>query len=891
MKKKYLRLFSIIFGILLLLILIVNFGLNFWLKSNLPRYIKNNSEYIITYKTLDVDVGTGNIFSTGITINNQNPDRTDQLGLQGTIDTLSISRLGIYDLIFSKNITTEDLTLKSPNLNVILAKPVDEKTGKKRNSPQFKNIAITNGNIQVFRHTKQKVLSVKELDLSVEALEISEQSIDQQLPIAFEKYNLNAKNLFFRPDNVYAFTARSISTEDGQMSVKNFAMIPLLSYQNFLKYHPKKRNLFDVKALEMSFNNILIKKNKLSLTNVKFEQPEVKMYTTDVKSQQKKKSFTYDVNLENVLLDNAKITILKSNGTTLFGAENLTMNIDRLVMNDETAKGNIPFHYENFDIHGKNINYGSANQNVKVANLKINPKSADLSNVSVKPTSTQADKTSLDLTAQRLQLKINSWEFLQNKLKLDVETVLVNQLNGKIKTANNPKKRKPTFEGIQFPLKVKNVFVKNSNLEIDSKNQPLIFKDLNATIQQIEMNEQTIKDDIPFKTANYKLTTRNFNYKTKFYNLSASLLKLNQNALQISNFAMKPTVSRAEYIRMIPTEKDLYDLKINQVNAKGSWDLVSTTKFLDVENITLNSMAANIFRSKIPKDDLSEKPMYSQLLRSIKFPVFVQNLKVQNSLLVYEEDTKKSDGPGKLTFNDFNMTAKNLNSGKMKGKPTLVPISITCKFMNASPMNVKWSFDTAKMNDAFTISGNIADLPASRINPFIEPYLKIQATGLISDLIFNFKGTKQGINGTLKMVHQNLKIAILKQTGEKNKILSAIANVFVRTDSGNYPESVVVEEVARDKTKSFFNLFWKGIEQGLKKTLIGKNAPKTEQSIKNTVENTKSALEQNKVELQQTKSEVKEKVETVKGKIQEKKEIVKEKGLFRNIFKKKSDSL
>ncbi len=241
MKKKYLRLFSIIFGILLLLILIVNFGLNFWLKSNLPRYIKNNSEYIITYKTLDVDVGTGNIFSTGITINNQNPDRTDQLGLQGTIDTLSISRLGIYDLIFSKNITTEDLTLKSPNLNVILAKPVDEKTGKKRNSPQFKNIAITNGNIQVFRHTKQKVLSVKELDLSVEALEISEQSIDQQLPIAFEKYNLNAKNLFFRPDNVYAFTARSISTEDGQMSVKNFAMIPLLSYQNFLKYHPKKK--------------------------------------------------------------------------------------------------------------------------------------------------------------------------------------------------------------------------------------------------------------------------------------------------------------------------------------------------------------------------------------------------------------------------------------------------------------------------------------------------------------------------------------------------------------------------------------------------------------------------------------------------------------------------
>lgn len=891
MKKKYIRLFSIIFGILLLLFLIVNFGLNFWLKSNLPRYIKNNSEYIITYKTLDVDAGTGKIFSTGITINNQNPDRTDKLGLQGTIDTLSISRLGIYDLIFKKNINTEDVTLKNPNLNIILAKPIDKKTDKKTNTPEFRNINIRNGNIAVFRHTKQKILSVKDLDLSVQELELTAKSIDNQFPIAFEKYHLKGRNLFFRPDNVYAFTAQSVSTVDGQMKVKSFAMIPLLSYQNFLKYFPKKRNLFDVKAVEMSFKDINIKKNKLSLTKVKFEQPEMKMFTTDVKSDQKKKSFIYDVDLENVILNNAKINIVKSNGNPLFIAENLTMNINRLVMNDETAKGNIPFQYEDFKIKGKNISYFSAQENVKVAGISILPKSADLVHVSVKPTKIGPNKTILDLTAQRLQLKLNGWEFLKNKLKLDIETVLVEELNGRIKTAANPNKKKPTFEAIQFPLKIKKVIVKNSNLEVDSKNKPLVFKDLNANIQQIEMNEQTIKDGLPFKTGNYTLTTRNFTYKTKFYNLSASLLKLNKNTVQISNFAMKPTVSRAQYIRMIPTEKDLYDVKINEVNANGKWDLVSDNKFIDIENITLNTMSADIFRSKIPKDDLTEKPMYSELLRSIKFPVLVQSLEVKNSYLSYEEDTKKSDGPGKLTFNDFNMKVKNLNSGKLKGRPTLVPITIHCQFMNASPMNVKWSFDTAYKSDVFAISGNISDLPASRINPFIEPYLKVRAAGLISDLIFDFKGSKHGIDGTLKMAHQNLKISILKQDGDKDKILSAIANVFVRTNSGNYPEFVTVENVERDKTKSFFNMFWRGIELGLKKTLIGKNAPKTEQSIKNTVENTKSALEQNKVELKETKAEVKQKVEVVKEKVQKKKKLIKEKVLIKNVVKKKSDSL
>jgi len=888
MKNKKIRIFSIVFGILLVLFLIFNFGLNFWLKKNLPNYIKNNSEYIVNYKTMDVDLGTGNILSTGISINTQNPQNQEIIGLQGTIDTLSISRLGIYDLIFNKNISTSKVTLASPNLNVILSNKKDKKSGKKDNPLEFDKIKITNGNIQVFRPTKQKILSVKVLNLDVDDLNITGKSAEGELPFSFEKYEVNAKNFFLRPDNVYAFTANYITTKEGQMSIKDFAMIPLLSYQNFTKFFPKKRNLFDVKASEMSFKDIVFKGKQLSLSDVRFENPNIKMYTTNVKPQEKKKSFTYEVNLENVLLNNATVDIRKPTGSPLFGAENLTMQINRMMMNDETAKGNIPFNYEDFNIKGKNITYFSPTQNIAVANFIIRPKAADLRTIVVKPTSIQSDKTSLDLTADQLNLRVNNWEFVNNKLKIDVQNVLVNQLNGSIRTAKNAKKKKPTFEGIHFPLIIKNVELKNSNLTVDNQDQPLVFKDLNANIENVELNETTIKDKLPFKTGNYSLTTRNFNYKTKFYNFSASLLKLNRNVVQVSDFVVKPTVSRAQFIRMIPTEKDLYDVKVSQIKAIGKWDLVSDNKFLDITNVTLNKRDANIFRSKIPKDDISEKPMYSELLRSIKFPMFVNNLDIKNSLLVYEEDTKKSDGPGKLTFSNFNLNVKNLNSGKMKGKPTQVPITIRCQFMNASPMKVNWSFDTANMNDAFAISGNISDLPASRINPFIEPYLKVRATGLISDLIFDFKGTKRGIYGNMKMVNKDLKISVLKQTGEKDKILSAIANVFVRTDSGKYPESVEVEEVERDNTKSFFNLFWRGIEQGLKKTLIGKNAPKTEESIKKTVDNTKTALEQNKKELQKTKAEVRDKVQEIKGKVQERKEEVKKKGLINNLFKKKS---
>jgi hypothetical protein len=55
------------------------------------------------------------------------------------------------------------------------------------------------------------------------------------------------------------------------------------------------------------------------------------------------------------------------------------------------------------------------------------------------------------------------------------------------------------------------------------------------------------------------------------------------------------------------------------------------------------------------------------------------------------------------------------------------------------------------------------------------------------------------------------------KTTVKRKVFNCRCQSSGKTDSGKLPEDVQVEDVERDPTKSFFNLFWKGIEQGLKK--------------------------------------------------------------------------
>lgn len=880
--RKWVKRLLISFGILAGILLAANFGVNIWLKTRLPDYIKKNTDYKVSYKTLDVDLGSGNIFATGISVNSKDPQNTDVIGLQGTIDTLKISRFGIYDAVFNKRISSSDLLLAKPSLNVILAKPVDRKTGKKRNPVLFENIRIRDGKIAVFRHTKQKFLSVEKLDLFVENLQMTEESVEDKLPVVFDRYSIKGERFFFRPDNIYAITISKINTENGQMSVDNFRLIPLLSLARFKKFYPEKVQLFEFSIPKMEFKDVVLNKNKVSLANADFKNPALAVYNTGVKGKKNEKKSNFEVDLKNIKLNNAIVRINKPDGNKLLSVGNLNLNINQLMFNKETSEQIIPVGYKDFTVAGRDIEY-SNHQNITVRSLALKPSSGEIHDVVLSAGTSETGKSMEGLRTDHIAFNINKLEFIDKKLDLDLKDLLIENINGTF-TAGEKKQNNAGGPDIVKSIIIRKASLKNSNIIYDKGKQPLAFHDLNATFNGIELSPKPDHKGLSFKVKDYYLTTRNFAYKTQFYNMSLGLLKLNKNRIQVNNFAMKPLVSRAQFIKMIPVERDLYDLKANQITAEGTWELFSQNKTVNASHVVIQSADANIFRSKIPKDDPKIKALYSKMLRSIKIPMTVNNLDLKKSVLVYEEDTPESMGPGKLTFSNFNMNVKNLNSAKIKGKPTRVDIKINCSFMNLSPLSVNWNFDVADQSDKFAISGKTSNLPASGINPFIRPYLHVTATaGTIQEMLFNFKGNPAGLHGTFNLKHKDLKIAVLnKNNHEKKGFLTAVANVFLKSDSGRFPEAVTVEDVERDPTKSFFNLFWRGIEQGLKKTLIGKNVEKTEKKVKDAVASVKDM----KQSVKEIKQEIKNKKEASPAE-GEKKE---KKGFLKGIFRKKENT-
>ena len=119
--KKTLKVTGIVLGSILLLILIVNIGFTLWLKYQLPDYIKNKTPYAITYKTLNVEILSGSISADDILIKSKNPNDKKVLAIDGFVDGLNVSRLGVIDLIKNKKINTNSIRLTNPRLKIRLA--------------------------------------------------------------------------------------------------------------------------------------------------------------------------------------------------------------------------------------------------------------------------------------------------------------------------------------------------------------------------------------------------------------------------------------------------------------------------------------------------------------------------------------------------------------------------------------------------------------------------------------------------------------------------------------------------------------------------------------------------------------------------------------------------
>lgn len=359
-------------------------------------------------------------------------------------------------------------------------------------------------------------------------------------------------------------------------------------------------------------------------------------------------------------------------------------------------------------------------------------------------------------------------------------------------------------------------------MKVDHKKPTLHLSNVSFSVDGIAINDDILEQKIPVNFGKYNIKFDSLYYKPNaVYELKTGKLNTINHELQVENISYLPIMSRQQFVQSLATEKDLFTLKAKNLKIDSlQWGYKSDDFFFEAKQLEIIEPAANIYRAKMPADDLTKKPLYSQLLREIPFFLKIEKLKIRHGTVEYEEEKTAETGAGLLSFNGFNMTVNNVYSGFKQSKLPDVLIDVNCRFMNTSSMNVKWSFNVLDKSEAFKIRGSILKLPAQKLSPFIKPYMNVTADGMLDKVYFNYAGNDNMARGDFALEYEDLKVNVLqKDRKKKNKIVSAIANIFVKKDTKERIKETTVE-VNRIQEKSFFNLLWRTTADGLKQLLI-----------------------------------------------------------------------
>lgn len=430
------------------------------------------------------------------------------------------------------------------------------------------------------------------------------------------------------------------------------------------------------------------------------------------------------------------------------------------------------------------------------------------------------------LNAQNINIQIDKILNQKNK-KLSVENIILR--NPSITTYLISKEKvKKAAEKVDFKdfIEIKNVKIEKGEYKLNkhSNNQNLLkVNDINFVMNDIQITPESFLEQIPITYKNVELSASSIDYNPDhIYSIKAKKIKLDNGNLSLNNFEMKPKISRAQFVRQLKKEKDLYTLSATKIDVHNmDWGFEGKDMYFKVPKIDLNTVNANIYRSKIPVDDTKKKNLYSKLLRDLPFILEVKKLDLKNSKVEYEEETENSTGAGKLTFANFNASVDNIYSGYKKSSLPDVKADIKTNFMNDSRLTAIWTFNPMNRAEKFNIKGSIFNFDAKKMTPFIKPYLHATAEGNMKEIRFNFTGNDINATGDFGIKYDNLKVTLYnKKTGEKQTTLSAVGNLLVKSNTGEKYKEKRLKTVVRNQDRSFFNFFWICVQQGLKQTLL-----------------------------------------------------------------------
>lgn len=479
--------------------------------------------------------------------------------------------------------------------------------------------------------------------------------------------------------------------------------------------------------------------------------------------------------------------------------------------------------------------------NFEEVEVSLFTQSIELNDILIKPL--KENKTGVFSTVERFEIQGVSFIDLLFNNQLTLSELTVEKANTKVNLVKreDQKDEKPLKQFLKemfSKVKLKNIKLNECSLEIVEDNDTIPSVKLerfSLSFEDVVLDTVTVKKTLPFSVSSIEGFINRSKFKVdSIYDLHFSQLKFSKGSITIDSLNYKTELSKDEFQRKMPIQKDWINFLVPKLDIVNyNWKTDSTQFYFNADKFCLYDMDLLAYRDKnLPFGPHTQKPMPSEMLRSIPFNLNVDTIQVKKGRIQYQEKAEGKKVKGNVYFTKVYATIYNIcNDSLSLLKNPWLSLDAQATFNHCGHLQTHWEFKVPDPQDHFKVTGQLGKMDINCLNKTFKPMLDVKAKGTVHQVKFNFNGDYAHSKGEVLFDYEGLQVQFQDQNKDfKNWLKSTVGNVVLRSDNlpsnSNYQKGEI--DFERIQHKSVFNYLWKSLQNGLKPVVIPFKGEKVE---------------------------------------------------------------
>ena len=439
-----------------------------------------------------------------------------------------------------------------------------------------------------------------------------------------------------------------------------------------------------------------------------------------------------------------------------------------------------------------------------------------------------------DLSGEIATLEIRGVKLVKAifRKEIIIRKITVTDSHFKGKITSSGKAGKPIF--LPLNIKIDKIVFDKINLSIDTdstaasysvKDGNLIFYSLQA--EKHDTLSTGILKSFDFSAKELALVSADSMHS---YFFSDIIYSATSKLLDIDSISIKPNYNDYKFAAYYKYQKSRIEAGFNNILVHGfnPAEYIRSANIIS-SGVEIRKMDMKVFRDKRKEFHHQNIPVFQDILYRYPGILRIDSIALCEGNITYREYAMGANESGYLSFIGTSAKIYNITNDTIyKTETEYIRLKAEALFMGKGKVLIQLKAKLFDNNNNFSVNGNLSNMEAQELNPFLEKTAFIYATsGNITKMDFSFTADDANASGKMTFLYNGLDLTLKnKKTDEITAIRERIISILVNRkvmDSNPLPDKEIREgiiEYSRDPEKFLFSYCAKCIMSGIRSSII-----------------------------------------------------------------------